>query len=171
MVILECPPTCGKTVDSKTVCCVITLSASSTHLGSTVSFLAGTGVWTHAVLYHLSHTLLHLVCFSGRVLCFCLGVPQTVILLLLPPEWLGLPHPSLPCLLIASFSLVLDLILCCFVHRGPRSNRLLYICMYVCVYLSPRPCSPGIEKALSFGLSKYTLWCHTKMKLPNESIS
>jgi hypothetical protein len=33
----------------------------------------------------------------------------------------------LPCLLIASFSLVLDLILCCFVYPGPSSNGLYHI--------------------------------------------
>jgi hypothetical protein len=70
-----------------------------------------TGVWTHAlalarqVLYHLSHTYNPFVYyFSDRICLFVCFFPRASLghsPLLVPSEWLGLPHklPCSPCLL------------------------------------------------------------------------
>lgn len=61
-------------------------------------------------------------------------------------HWEATPYIwCLPCLLTAVFSFVVDLIICCFVHHGPRSNRLLSnrhtpyglpMYIYACMYLN-----------------------------------
>jgi hypothetical protein len=61
------------------------------------------------------------------------------------PQMLDTSHVH--SLLITSFSLVIDLNLCCFINHSPRNNRLSHVNM--CVYTCIRLC--GID------LCKYTL--------------